>query len=82
MAKPSPTLSPKVLTARRRRRLYDERQARHEKVYQVPLNLDRIERLIDAGLLAEHDALDRKRVADAITQAIDLLDTRERLARA
>ena len=68
-APPSPT----VLAARRRRKRYNERQDRCEKVYFVPLNHDKLERLIDAGELTEHDALDRQKVAEAITRLVDSL---------
>ena len=80
MAETSPQVSPEVLAARRRRRRYSARQDREEKVYPAVLNLGHIDKLIDAGLLAEHDALDRQKVAEAMIRAIEVLETSERKA--
>ena len=72
MTEKSPHLPPTVLAARRRRQLYNERQCRCEKVYPVVLNLGHIDKLIDAGLLTEREALGRQKVAEAIVWLIDM----------
>ncbi len=64
--------SPPPSSSALRKRRWRERQSRGVWVCGVELDNARIERLIRAGYLAEHDALDRQKVAEAIVWLVDM----------
>ena len=61
-------------TRAERQRRYRQRQKLGRRVFNVELDDRDIERLIDAGLLKEHQGLDDQSIATAISGLVESLD--------
>ena len=64
----------RTLSGAERQRRYRQRQKCGRRVFNVELDYRDIERLIDAGLLKEHQGLDGQSIATAISGLVEALD--------